>query len=463
MKKVNAGTEDVILDELFPKLVDKYDPEGNDSKSFDTLEDENRRQDTFDNGGYCHHCDCDPCHCGEAHEHEGEAKIDGSKLLSLFENVATPAFEELMDSLKHEGGDDTVVVKKIRIDDPFEVLESEDFDRSCPVIKQLEDGLGCEMPDALHPLFDWEELQDSDVERLASTYKAFVGQVAKMVLAQKLSNLRIAFSYLQKCMSDPDNTQYKYKALTSLRTAQKYSRNTSEVNEINKAIDSVLKGSVEFIDAAKFRTHNIFANNVSTPNIRVAYTTIATQPGEDFLMCPKGLDMLGYPVPMEISKCRDNCIDSRMNRESGAIHCGYKNWINTVADSNKKALARLEVHRHPDNEANLLNLNGKRTKEDSHVTNEVSMENLKLNNKAVEKPYEELLESHHRDSERLQEQKDSKTEAAESISVDARNTNDKINDDSYYGKLEKNHKDLTDEEVNLALEQWLESTRKEKK
>jgi hypothetical protein len=70
---------------------------------------------------------------------------------------------------------------------------------------------------------------------------------------------------------------------------------------------------------------------------------------------------MGYPVPMEVSKCRENCIDSRMAAD-GSVSCQYQTWLKS-ADSHDKAMARLDVHRHPDNEFNLLTLaEGERAK-----------------------------------------------------------------------------------------------------
>jgi hypothetical protein len=65
---------------------------------------------------------------------------------------------------------------------------------------------------------------------------------------------------------------------------------------------------------------------------------------------------------MEISKCRENCIDSRIGKD-GTVTCAYADWMKTAFQSHDEVMARLDVHRHPDNEANLLNLaEGERSK-----------------------------------------------------------------------------------------------------
>jgi hypothetical protein len=65
---------------------------------------------------------------------------------------------------------------------------------------------------------------------------------------------------------------------------------------------------------------------------------------------------------MEISKCRENCIDSRIGKD-GTVTCAYADWMKTAFQSHDEVMAKLDVHRHPDNEANLLNLaEGERSK-----------------------------------------------------------------------------------------------------
>jgi len=466
-----AGHEEIIHSDTFPSATDKYDPCGDDAKDYETLEGENRREESFD-----HSMENQGC------EGEGGAEIDGSKLLNIFENAVTPVFEKLLDGHAEEG--ETIEedvkhgpsssVKVMKIDNPLDVFGNDDFDHGCPVIQQLEKSLGGDLPTKLQPLFDWDEISEEGDEnkeglmQLANTYNQFVKHLSKLVEAQKLSNLRMAYSYLNKTIQDPTNVEVKYKALNSLRTAQKYSNNPTEIAILSKAVDAVLKGTPEFLDAAKYRTHQVFASNVVAPNIRTAYTTLATQPGEDFLMCPKGLDMLGYPIAMEISKCRDNCIDSRVNRESGAITCGYKAWINNVADSNKKAMARLDVHRHPDNKNSLLSLKaGERGHDDPTITTEASMKKAKLNDSKVsDKTLAVQLDEFHKDGERLQDQKEKaekKVKESDLHGVDARNTNKDSDDKSFFAGIEKNHKALTDEDVNRSLNAWLNKHREDNK
>ena len=109
--------------------------------------------------------------------------------------------------------------------------------------------------------------------------------------------------------------------------------------------------------------HNWYSEITPKENRRVAYTTLFTQANEPFLLCPKG-KFQGFksPIPMEISKCRENCIDSRVDK-SGHVTCAYQDWLKVAFQSHDEVMARLDVHKHPDNEANALELKeGERSK-----------------------------------------------------------------------------------------------------
>jgi hypothetical protein len=65
---------------------------------------------------------------------------------------------------------------------------------------------------------------------------------------------------------------------------------------------------------------------------------------------------------MEVSKCRDHCIDSRLAKD-GTVSCAYEDWLKVAFQPHDQVMARLNVHKHPDNEANALELNeGERSK-----------------------------------------------------------------------------------------------------
>jgi hypothetical protein len=65
---------------------------------------------------------------------------------------------------------------------------------------------------------------------------------------------------------------------------------------------------------------------------------------------------------MEISKCRDNCIDSRIAKD-GTVSCAYQDWLKVAFEPHAKVMSRLDVHHSPDNEENALELKeGERSK-----------------------------------------------------------------------------------------------------
>lgn len=70
----------------------------------------------------------------------------------------------------------------------------------------------------------------------------------------------------------------------------------------------------------------MFDDLTPTENRRVAYTSLSTQNNEPYLLCPKGNFQGKGAVPMEISKCRDNCIDSRVGKD-GSVSCAYQDWL----------------------------------------------------------------------------------------------------------------------------------------
>lgn len=133
----------------------------------------------------------------------------------------------------------------------------------------------------------------------------------------------------------------KFNDSISLKVARKHILKGNEFN-YRKAMD-ILKDEFEFL--------------TPSANIRVAYTSLSTQDNEPYLLCPKGVFQStgNAPVPMEISKCRWNCIDSRVAKD-GTVTCAYQDWLKVSFQTQDNVMARLNVHKSPDNEVNSLNL-----------------------------------------------------------------------------------------------------------
>lgn len=178
--------------------------------------------------------------------------------------------------------------------------------------------------------------------------------------ARGCDNEAVTMERIASQQPEKSRGHYQAQAVDLLTRLAADSANSAERHILENARQAVLQGEDATLDAAAFRVRNLFASATPAQNVRVAYTTLATQAGEPFLLCPKGQKVFGHAVPMEISKCRENCIDSRTDHE-GKVSCAYADWLRT-ADTHDKAMGRLDVHRHPDNATNLNLAEGERAK-----------------------------------------------------------------------------------------------------
>jgi hypothetical protein len=81
---------------------------------------------------------------------------------------------------------------------------------------------------------------------------------------------------------------------------------------------------------------------------------------------------------MEASKCRWNCVDSRQDKD-GNVRCNYEAWMKQSFQSHDVVMGNLDVTRHPDNEANLLNIkDGERKTHEDQIGYEKMFEDSKL-------------------------------------------------------------------------------------
>jgi hypothetical protein len=230
---------------------------------------------------------------------------------------------------------------------PFDVLEDADFDGDDPTVQQFKkDTGGCkgvvkiirlDGPQALEKLSQlMESLHDTRT-------------------ATRLATMRTVFSAVSSARNGVDGGRNQALAVGALDWLIADSSEAKERTALAKARECVLQGTASFYDAATFRVRGAFASTMPASNIRLAYTSLVTQDGEGYQLCPKAAVQIGHAIPMELSKCRDNCIDSRTTRE-GKITCAYSQWLKVSADSQDALNARLDVQRHPDNAANLLSL-----------------------------------------------------------------------------------------------------------
>jgi hypothetical protein len=197
-------------------------------------------------------------------------------------------------------------------------------------------------------------------------------------LAEERNTLRYAYMAIQNFINKnneaakmervayKNNSQssgyWQIEAIEAIDKLNKFASN-NKISKLNSARNIVLSGNKDkSIKVANFM-HNWYSEITPKENRRVAYTTLSTQANEPYLLCPKG-KFQGYkaPVPMEVSKCRENCIDSRVDKD-GQVTCAYQDWLKVAFQSHDEVMARLDVHKHPDNEANALELKeGERSK-----------------------------------------------------------------------------------------------------
>jgi len=224
---------------------------------------------------------------------------------------------------------------------------------------------------AMMPVSHLSELEDSDFEQ-GDMFDAFkndfdgCGGVVKIIkinpddafqrisacvekmdnikTARRLLEIRKAYQYVKSFAIEQKGSD-QVNAVKILEKLLRESETSSDRYAFTKAKNAVLAGEPELIDAAAYRIQNVFANKVPHPNVRIAYfENPRAQDGEDYQLCPKARFQIGYAVPMPISSCRDNCIDSRTTKD-GQVSCAYQDWLKHAADNHISAVERLdEVH-----------------------------------------------------------------------------------------------------------------------
>lgn len=275
----------------------------------------------------------------------GKSKIGGMGLLEM-----------LQDTLSGLGD-----AEKLPSSSPFHVLSADDFGDD-PIAHSFKSMGGPELIIAL------------PAPKIHSAYQKLNG----IKLASQRNILRYAFmsvqSFLDKnsdavklervaYVKDEKSSGYwQIESLNAIDKLYSFADSTISKSFLDRSRNILLSGNKEAISEVSEKLRQKFSSITPSEMKRVAYTTLSTQDNEPYLMCPKGKMQSKGPVPMEISKCRDNCIDSRVGKD-GVVTCAYADWMKTAFQSHDEVMARLDVHRHPDNEANLLNLGeGERSK-----------------------------------------------------------------------------------------------------
>ena len=289
-----------------------------------------------------------------------------------------------------------------KMETPFHSLENDDFDHADPIVDKFMNMGGPKHVVKIFKINSPDDITEA-MHHLASTL-----QETRLALVRK--ELRKIFASLQSVL-DTDNDAVKLERTASkIKTASRGFHqgeslcgvesllkiaNKKEYNTLVDVEKMISAGGYVFLSRAAEIVKNMYESYSTPRNTRVAYTTLATQDGEPYLMCPKGIYINGQAVPMETSKCRENCIDSRKERD-GSVSCNYQAWIKQSFQTHDVVMGRLDTTRHPDNEANLLNIEeGKRKRHDDEVG------------------YERLFEESNLDSAKLRKKDYSKTDNME--------------------------------------------------
>lgn len=246
-------------------------------------------------------------------------------------------------------------------DSPFFALTKSDFDIDDPIVSKFFGNGGLDNAVKIIKLQP-SEAHGKMVECYNSLYSFRTASVA--------NNLRKAYNALQNAIDSTNDAvrleriankiqqkssgYWQIETLNAIDESLKLS-NASETKALSYARDLVLSGDKDFYKTASKLVKSIFAEAYPKANTRVAYTTLGTQDNEPFLMCPKGIYQGKHTVPMEVSKCRENCIDSRVSKD-GVVTCAYQDWLNASFEPHAKVMARLDVHRNPDNDLNPMEI-----------------------------------------------------------------------------------------------------------
>lgn len=289
-----------------------------------------------------------------------------------------------------------------KMETPFHSLENDDFDHADPIVDKFMNMGGPKHVVKIFKINSPDDITEA-MHHLASTL-----QETRLALVRK--ELRKIFASLQSVLDTNNDAVKLERTASKIKTASRGFHqgeslcgvesllkiaNRKEYNTLVDVEKMISAGGYVFLSRAAEIVKNMYESYSTPRNTRVAYTTLATQDGEPYLMCPKGIYINGQAVPMETSKCRENCIDSRKERD-GSVSCNYQAWIKQSFQTHDVVMGRLDTTRHPDNEANLLNIEeGKRKRHDDEVG------------------YERLFEESNLDSAKLRKKDFSKTDNIE--------------------------------------------------
>ena len=386
--------------------------------------------------------------------------MTGKHLLNLLKDVLPPEITDALSKLEGDvpasgdgGGAKVVIVRKVN-ESPFDAISDDDF-VSDPVVDSFKNQGGCNIVRAA--LKEGSNLSLGWLNRLSED----LGEIRE---ASHNAALRTIFACVHSAKTKRE-ASHQVQAVKLLDWLIKDVNTEYDKANLEQARRSVLSGTYDDFDAANFRVRNVFASRIPQGQmLRTAYTTLSGQDGEGYQMCPKAQYQIGRALPMEISKCRDNCIDSRVTRE-GKVTCAYAEWLR-VADNHNSAMNRLDVVKHDLNDATRMELKGKDRGKLEEPDSLEGMIDKKRNGLTIDTCYDEALDSKdaggykhkgEKGEKRLQDEKDNKKELDHiELRLDKQHTDDADNDEILDQLLEE-YRDgsMDDDDLDKCAEELI--------
>jgi hypothetical protein len=384
------------------------------------------------------------------------------------------------DDLKNMVPGDNIVTEESPINEmknkPFsiEILNDNDFDNADPVVNNFKNEMG-----GVGGMIKILKISGpNSLEKLAVMYD----KLNQIRIANRATELQEVFQHVNNLAAGKGARHQ----LIAVQKLEKLAKDSSKEERfaLLKAKDAILEGTAQHLDAAGFRIRGVFSQYAPEKMVRTAYTNLETQSGE-LIMMPQGKHQLGYPTTLELSKFRDHSVDAKIDPNTGEVKNGYVGFEQR-RDNMEAARNRFEIHRNPVNDESLLTL-AKNERAKPLTKNERNFEQRldedvkgRYDEKSWEKSREQMLDDtpeaklgHHG------EPKEDES-IARTLSKTAQKY-DKIDpksDDTLGGQIANSHKDikkdmtleemlddervgLTDEELDMLLEEWLEKSRED--
>ena len=266
--------------------------------------------------------------------------IDGSGLLRMLGDTISNARDFMSDG------------HFMKLDSPLHALEKADFDHDHPIVIRFFDNNDLSNLDSMPKLVKcYEDLNTFRIANLRTNLRSAYNALQN---ATNSKNDAVKLERVANKQTEKSSGGWQIESLNSIDNSFKFA-DTDNYETIKNARDLILEGEKDYLETAADLIKSVFSNITPKSNTRLAYTTLSTQDNEPYLLCPKGNFQGKSAVPMEVSKCRENCIDSRVAKD-GTVTCAYQDWLKVAFEPQNKVLGRLDVHRHPDNQENRLNL-----------------------------------------------------------------------------------------------------------